>query len=146
MDVGRQPALEGVARVFGDTSCFFAALSSRDPAYTQAVRLSLEILARRIPVVTTWDVIVECAALLRYRLGYPPARQFLTEVAPGLLVLEPTHTERVAAVEFFVKRGATRGLSLCDAISYVVVSTRLNWAPCLSFDRDFAALGLTVVR
>lgn len=146
MAIGRLPALENVARVFGDTSYFFAVLNPEDPAFGQAVALSLELLARRVQVVTTWDVVVECVALLRYRTGFPPARRFLREVLPGLQLLEPTGAERAAAVEFFVKRGAARRLSLCDAISYVVVSTRLNWAPCLSFDDDFAALGLTIVR
>lgn len=33
-----------------------------------------------------------------------------------------------------------------DAVSFVVVTTLLDNAPCLSFDRDFQALGLTVLQ
>jgi hypothetical protein len=36
-------------------------------------------------------------------------------------------------------------LSLCDAISLVVVTTLLERMPCLAFDEDFRRLGLTVI-
>ena len=38
-----------------------------------------------------------------------------------------------------------RRVSFCDAISFVVVTTLLDNIPCLSFDGDFKALGLTVI-
>ncbi|MBI3697291.1 MAG: PIN domain-containing protein [Acidobacteria bacterium] len=116
-----------------------------DPFFTRAREISAEILVRGIEVVTTWEMIVECTALLRYRLGYPQSRKFLSGATSVLTILYPSDKERLAAIEFYLKRSRLRRLSLCDALSYVVVSTRLAWAPCLSFDEDFAAMGLTVV-
>ncbi len=83
---------------------------------------------------------------LNYRMGFRESKVFLTEVVPGITVLHPGEGERKTAVDFYLRRSGSRRLSLCDAISYVMVSTPLDWAPCLSFDDDFAALGLIVVR
>jgi len=146
MATGGLPALESVGRVFGDTSFFFASLNPMDAFHARARAISEETKLRGIEVVTTWDVVVECVALLRYRLGYLGSRTFLVDVRPNLSVVHATEIERQAAVEFFLKRAAARRLSLCDAISYVVVAGRLEWAPCLAFDEDFVAMGLTVVR
>ena len=139
-------ALDHVGNVFGDTSFFVAALNPADADHSLALDLSHDVAARRIRVITTWEVVVECVALLRYRVGFRESQEFLTQVASALTILHPDENERKAAIDFYLKRSATRRLSLCDAISYVVVSTRLDWAPCLTFDSDFAALGLTVVR
>jgi predicted nucleic acid-binding protein len=58
-------------------------------------------------------------------------------------VIQPDEGDRISAIRPFLRKPR---LSLCDALSYAVVSTRLEWAPCLSFDADFRAMGLTVVR
>jgi len=34
---------------------------------------------------------------------------------------------------------------MCDAISFIVITTLLDGMPCVTFDRDFRALGLTVM-
>ncbi len=46
----------------------------------------------------------------------------------------------------FLRQAARHRLSFCDAVSFVVVTAVLGNIPCLSFDRDFAQLGLTVIR
>ena len=97
-------------------------------------------------MIATWDVVVELVALLRYRLSFRASEIFLKDVMPGLSVIHPNDAEREAAIAYYLKHSIHRRLSLCDALSYVIVSTRLDWAPCLSFDDDFAAMGLTVVR
>lgn len=45
----------------------------------------------------------------------------------------------------FRRYGQDHRLSLCDAISFVVVTTLLGRMPCLAFDEDFRRLGLTVL-
>jgi len=52
---------------------------------------------------------------------------------------------RAEAEQIFRRRGRDRRLSFCDAISFVVVTTLLDQMPCLAFDEDFLALGLTVI-
>lgn len=140
------PILEGVARVFGDTAFFYAALSPADPNHSRAREISQQILARGIEVVTSWEVIVECVTLLRYRLGFLASQKFLVRVVPTLSVFYSGEGDRLAAIEFYLKRSKGRRLSLCDAISYTAVSRRFAGCPCLSFDQDFLALGLLVIR
>jgi predicted nucleic acid-binding protein len=137
---------EGKHRVFADTSYFFALLHPRDPHHADAVEISEKIARERLTVYTTWEVVVETATLLRYRANFELARMFLLDVLPDLVVIYPLEAEREAAIQMFIRRSRDLKLSRCDAISYIVVSTRLNWAPCLAFDADFGALGLTIVR
>lgn len=137
---------EGKHRVFADTSYFFALLHPRDVHHGEAVEISGEIARQRLTVYTTWEVVVETATLLRYRANFESARMFLRDVVPDLVLIHPMEAEREAAIQMFIRRSGDLKLSLCDAISYIIVSVRLNWAPCLVFDTDFAKLGLTVVR
>ena len=66
-------------------------------------------------------------------------------MVPHLTVLQADEDDRIAAIQLFLRKRDSK-LSLCDALSYVVVSAHLDWAPCLSFDADFGAMGLTVAR
>lgn len=49
------------------------------------------------------------------------------------------------AEQIFRRYGRDHRLSFCDAISFVVVTTLLDYVPCLAFDEDFRRLGLTVI-
>jgi predicted nucleic acid-binding protein len=51
----------------------------------------------------------------------------------------------LTAEEVFRRLVTRRRLSYCDALSFVVVRQALDGMPCLAFDRDFRALGLTVL-
>ena len=53
---------------------------------------------------------------------------------------------RREATAVFKLRARTHRLSFCDAISFLVVTTVLDDMPCVSFDRAFRRLGLTVIR
>jgi len=52
---------------------------------------------------------------------------------------------RDEAEEIFRRRARARRISFCDAVSFVVITTLLDDMPSLAFDRDFRALGLTVL-
>jgi len=145
METSPSPVLEGAGRAFADTSYFFALLNGRDPDHSAAMRIAQQIAIGQVEVFTTWDVVSETATLLRYRLTHAAAAKFLTRLVPDLAVLQPDENDRIAAIRLFLRKRDLK-LSLCDALSYVVVSTHLEWTPCLSFDADFRAMGLTVVR
>jgi predicted nucleic acid-binding protein len=66
-------------------------------------------------------------------------------VKPGLHVVDYGATIRAEAEQVFRRRGRDHRLSLCDAISFVVVTTLLEHMPCVAFDEDFRRLGLTVI-
>lgn len=87
----------------------------------------------------------ETTTLLRYRSSFAAAGSFLSEVKPTLRMAEYGSRVRVEAEEIFRQYGRERRLSLCDAVSFVVITTLLDRPPCLTFDDDFRSLGLTVV-
>ena len=133
-------------RAFCDTSFFFASLYPRDVHYGRAGQILEEALAQKVSLWTTWDIISETATLLLYRFNSRAALRFLDEIKPGLHVATYDDSVRREAERIFRLLSADKRLSFCDAISYVVVTTLLENIPCLSFDEDFARLGLTVIR
>lgn len=137
---------EGKHRVFADTSYFFALLHPRDPHHSEAIEISEGVARERLTVYTTWEVVVETATLLRYRANFESAKMFLLDVVPHLVLIHPLEAEREAAIQIFIRRSRDLKLSLCDAISYIIVSARLNRPPCLTFDADFVALGLSILH
>lgn len=133
-------------RVFGDTSFFFACLEPLDAHHGRALELASRIVDRGWAVHTTWDVIGETVTLLRYRASFAAAVAFLTDVKPALRIVEYGLAVRAEAEQVFRQYGRERQLSLCDAVSFVVVTTLLDGAPSLTFDEDFRALGLAIVN
>lgn len=131
--------------VFGDTSFFFACLEPRDASHARALELARRAAERTWVVHTTWDVVSETTTLLRYRSSFAAALAFLSDVKPTLRIAEYGNRVRAEAEEIFRQYALTRRLSLCDAISFVVVTTLLDGMPCLAFDEDFRRLGLTTV-
>ena len=131
--------------VFGDTSFFFACLEPLDAYHQRAREMARRVADGRWVVNTTWDVVSETTTLLRYRSSFAAAVSFLSDVKPTLRIMEYGSRVRVEAEEIFRQYGRERRLSLCDAVSFVVITTLLDGPPCLTFDDDFRALGLTVV-
>jgi predicted nucleic acid-binding protein len=133
------------ARLFCDTSFFYACLDPSDVNHDRASELVDQATSSRSEFLTTWDIVSETATLLRYRCSFTSAWTFLSEVKPTLEIIRYGDGTRVEAEEIFRIYGQDHRLSFCDAVSFVVVTTLLNDAPCLAFDRDFRGLGLTVL-
>lgn len=134
------------ARVFCDTSFFYATLDPDDTYYERAGDILDEIVAARTRLLTTWDVISETITLLRYRMGFRAALGFLADIEPTLRLVHYGDRTRAAAEQVFRQRARDHRLSFCDALSFVVVTTLLDHMVCVAFDDDFQALGLTVIR
>ncbi len=131
--------------MFCDTSFFYACLDRRDTNHDRVEELTDEAATSATTFFTTWDVVSETVTLLRYRIGFRPAVTFLEEVKPDLTIVEYGQRVRDEAELIFRRYSRSRRISFCDAISFVVVTSLLNGMPCLTFDRDFRALGLTVI-
>jgi predicted nucleic acid-binding protein len=131
-------------KAFCDTSFFFASLAPDDSNYDRAGELLAHCKEHSVALYTTWDVVSETVTLLRYRAGYSIAIQFLETVKPFLFIVQYDNSVRSAAEEVFKKLSKDKKLSLCDAVSYIVVVHLLDAMPCFSFDRDFKSLGLIV--
>ena len=138
--------LQGVPRVFADTSFFYCCLDPRETLHGRAKELARQAAEARTILSSTWDVVSETVTLLRYRRSFRAAVAFLDDFRPALDIFRYDESVRVAAEEVFRRYGPKRRLSFCDAISFVVVTTLLDNIPCLSFDEDFPALGLTVLH
>ncbi|MBI2902160.1 MAG: type II toxin-antitoxin system VapC family toxin [Candidatus Methylomirabilis oxyfera] len=132
-------------RVFCDTGFFYASLARSDRHYHRAGELLEYCRNERIQMFSTWEVVSETVTLLTYRLHPQVATDFLDVIKPALSLVQVTAAVFAEAEEVFRRHVRSRRLSLCDAISFVVVTTLLENIPCLSFDEDFRALGLTVV-
>lgn len=133
------------SRLFCDTSFFYACLDPNDTDHDRAEELTDDAAVSAVAFFTTWDIVSETITLLRYREGFRRAVTFLDDVKPHLTIVEYGGPVRDEAEQIFRQRGARRRLSFCDAISFVVVTSLLDDMPCLAFDRDFRALGLTVI-
>ena len=132
-------------RLFCDTSFFYACLDHNDTNHERAKELTADAVTSAVAFITTWDIISETITLLRYRLGFRSALRFLQVIKPTLTIVEYGQAVRDQAERVFRQRGRRSRLSYCDAISFVVVTSLLDDMPCLAFDRDFRALGLTVL-
>jgi len=133
------------ARLFCDTSFFYACFDPHDVNHEQAKDLSENAAAAGSRLYVTWDIISETLTLLRYRRSYREALTFLTEIKPDLHIVNYGESVRAEAEQVFRRYGRDHKLSFCDAISFVVVTTLLDDMPSLAFDTDFRALGLTVI-
>ena len=132
-------------RLFCDTSFFYACLDPHDTNHDRAEELTADAVTSATILFSTWDIISETITLLRYRMGFRPALRFLDNVKPSLTIVDYAQRVRDEAEQIFRRRSRSRRISYCDAISFVVVRSILNDMPCLAFDRDFRALGLTVI-
>jgi predicted nucleic acid-binding protein len=132
-------------RICCDTSFFHACLDASDTHHPQAHELVTAATAASVGLSTTWDIVSETATLLRYRVGYTSALAFVDGLYPRLRVVEYGAEVRIKALDVFRRYGRERRLSLCDAISFVVVTTLLDRMPCFALDEDFRRLGLTII-
>lgn len=133
------------ALAFCDTSFFYACLDPKDANHADALALVSESASARTTWCTTWDIVSETVTLLRYRRNFQAALAFLTDVKPELHLITYGHRVREEAEQIFRAYARDRRLSFCDAISFVVVTSLLDHAPCFTFDEDFRRLGLTVL-
>lgn len=133
-------------KAFCDTSFFFASLCPRDVNFERAGQILDEAWQQEISLCTTWDIISETATLLLYRYNSRAAIRFLDEIKPALQIVYYDDSVRQEAERVFRLLRKDKRLSFCDAISYVVVKTALNDIACLSFDEDFARLGLMIIN
>jgi predicted nucleic acid-binding protein len=136
---------QGIDHVFCDTSFFYASLDNRNAHHARTRPLVAEAVTARVLFYATWDIVSETVTLLRYHCSYAQAMDFLERVKPALRLVAYDEAIRLEAEAVFRQRGREHKLSWCDTISFIVVRRLLDDMACLSFDRDFKQLGLTVL-
>lgn len=133
------------ARIFCDTSFFFASLEARDANHAAAVRWLESSEAAETTLWTTWEVIGETVTLLRRKSGYRKAADFVENVVPVIQVAPCDDSVRREALEVFQRFARDKDLSFCDCLSFVVLTSVVEPMPSATFDRHFKMLGLPVL-
>ncbi|MCL5966469.1 MAG: hypothetical protein M1550_04545 [Deltaproteobacteria bacterium] len=135
----------GHRRVFADAGFLIALFSKRDDLHERAEELFRDAVRERVEIHSSWPVVGEAVTLLLYHYGYSEAAAVL-KALPGFRVHAPAEAEFRSAAALFPRHAAGRKVSFVDLLSYSIVTGRLKGIPVLSFDADFPALGMTVIR
>ncbi|MEW5872947.1 MAG: PIN domain-containing protein [Chloroflexota bacterium] len=133
-------------QVFVDTSAWVAIADHRDARHNQAVARYKQLLGHQIILVTTSLILSETYIMLRRRLGFQAAMQFLesTNQSPRVEIIFPTQDHEQQAKRILQKYN-DQEFSLADAISFVCMQqTRLTRA--FAYDQHFVIAGFTCLE
>ena len=130
-------------RVFVDTSAILALVNPSDRAHRDAKSAFDRLQAEEASLLTTSLVLVEVYALLGRRMGLAAVQAFRSEFSPLLEVVWVDETLFEKGLDLLLER-AVRGLSLVDAVSFLVFRERRLEA-AFAFDRHFETEGLPIV-
>ena len=131
------------AKVFVDTSAFYALVSETDQEHATARAIREQLKREAAPLLTTNYVLLESVSLLQRRHGMGAAKRFGDLVGEEVDVVWITESQHRAAWEHWKQRGI-RGLSLVDC-SCVVVMHELGVRRVFGFDEQFRTAGLTLL-
>jgi len=131
------------AKVFVDTSAFYALVSETDQEHATACAIRAQLKREATPLLTTNSVLMESISLLQRRHGMGAAKRFGDLVGEEVDVVWITGSQHRAAWEHWKQRGI-RGLSLVDC-SCVVVMHELGIRQVFGFDEQFRTAGLTLL-
>ncbi len=127
--------------VFADSSGFIAAFDARDARHGAAAASWRAIAAARHKLLTTQLVVAETVTFLRRRGGWRRSRDVGEAIlrSPSIEVAAPDIEQFRSAWREFVRNPDPK-LSLCDAVSFVVMRER-GIDHAFSFDRHFVEAG-----
>ena len=131
------------ARVFVDTSAFYALASETDQEHVAARAIREALKQDAAQLLTTNYVFLETVSLLQRRHGMEAAKRFGDFVGEEVELLWMTESQHGAAWEYWKQRGL-RGLSFVDC-SCVAVMRELGIHQVFGFDEQFRAAGLALL-
>lgn len=123
--------------VLWDSSAILALLDADDADHSRAVEVARQIATDRRPSFITNYIEAEAHALLLRKLGRTVARQWL--LAGSLPIVAVLPDEERHAKDILV-RHADKDWTLCDAISFAVLSAR-RVSRAFTFDHHFRQYG-----
>lgn len=133
-----------MAELFVDTSAWYPLVMRSHPDHAGLATTLREQVAAGVRIVTTNLVISETHALLMRRASSAVALEFVQRVKqPPNLVVHSTEGLERSAVEEWLTRFSDQAFSLCDAVSFAVMSER-GIREALTLDRHFAAAGFVM--
>lgn len=131
--------------VFVDTSAWYALADAGDEHHNEAAHSLRRLLDDHRTLITTNHVVSEAYTLLRVRLGFGAAQEFLRRIRSSAF------TERLfipesweEAAEDLLAQYHDQDFSYVDATSFIVMR-HLRLQEALAYDRHFAVLGFAPV-
>lgn len=141
--MSRQPHFDR-RRAFTDTSAFFAATDNHERDHAVAQHTMDRLAAERWRLFTSNFVLAETHALMIARMGPRTAAHVLFELdQSGITAIRISARDERRAREI-IRQYDDKSFSPTDATSFSVME-RLNISTALSFDRDFAQYGFTLL-
>ncbi|MEK6608646.1 MAG: PIN domain-containing protein [Myxococcota bacterium] len=127
--------------VFADTSGIVAAFHASDDHHAEAAAAWRSLAQSREAILTTDLVLAETVTLLRRRGGWAVSRSAGDALlrSRAVEIVRASREQMDAAWREFL-RDADPKLSLCDALSFIVMRER-GVTRALTFDRHFADAG-----
>jgi predicted nucleic acid-binding protein len=132
------------ARIFVDTSAFFALADPRDESHAASLRIRSELIERQSALWTTNLILAEAHALFLRRLGRQPALLFIDSIDGSdvtVVRVSPADEQRAREV---IRNYADKDFSLTDAVSFAVMG-RLRIPQAFAFNRNFRQFGVAVL-
>lgn len=131
--------------VFLDASLWLEALSPKMARHEKAKVELAQAVRQQLTVVTTSLVVAEVHAMVVRRMGPGVGRRLLDEaLGAGFHVVYPDANLFQDALERWVRRFSDQAFSICDAVSFALMS-REGMTRALAFDRHFATAGFEIV-
>lgn len=129
------------AEVFVDTSAWYPAVVASHADHARVAAALTDRVRRRLRIVTTNLVIAETHALLLHRVHRVAALSFVSMVrqSPNVVVTSDYELED-QAIQRWLAKYEDQPFSMCDAVSFAVMTTR-RIPEALALDRHFAAAG-----
>lgn len=129
-----------MTRLLVDTGAWFAAADDKDPDHPAVARCLREWSGR---LVVTNFIVDETVTLLRYRLGFDPARRFGERIIGGEVarLVAVTRRDEKRAWDIFTRYRDKR-FSYTDCTSFAAMQ-RLGIDTAIAIDDDFRSFGVT---
>ena len=131
------------ARIFVDTSAYYAAVDRRDASHAAVAATMRELFAARRRLTTTNAVLFELHGLLLNRLGRRVALATLGELRVSQTIVRVRERDETRAEEILT-RYEDKDFSLTDALSFAVME-RLGIGAAFTLDRHFAQFGWMII-
>lgn len=130
--------------VFIDTSAFYALAAHRDENHKAATETYERLLTQGVLFMLTDHILAESATLIRRRLGYQAAQDFLKLLEDGeavqLFQVVDVDTSMIEAAKEIFRKDADPKLSFVDALSFAVMRAQ-KIRQFFAFDEHFQKAG-----
>lgn len=120
---------------FADTGFFYALTDSGDRWYPDAAALLRQIQRQGRFLVSSPLVVAETYTLIRYRIGYAVAIEWLTNLRSWVEIVPLTENDEEKAI-FILKQYDNQAFTLADAVSFAIIEA-LGIPIALSTDKHF---------